>query len=194
MFHRCWITFDASLLYSNLLHGCVMQICCRNTSKKRDFTTAGIAKGDGEATFTDNIYDILDDDEISIVVEAMGGTKEAKEVVTEAAKRNKDVVTANKVLLAEHMDELLAVFRKQAESSELNAPRFCFEAAVAGGVPVIRAMQQSVELDIIYHVSGILNGTTNYILTEMEKRISEDGISISGLVKEAQAKGYAEGK
>eukprot|EP01138_Halocafeteria_seosinensis_P011095 gb/GECG01011332.1/.p1 GENE.gb/GECG01011332.1/~~gb/GECG01011332.1/.p1 ORF type:complete len:503 (+),score=66.51 gb/GECG01011332.1/:1-1509(+) len=176
----------------------VKTICCRNPHKKRDFTTVGIAGDDPsqEAKFTDDIYEILNDNDISIVIEAMGGTEEAKEVVLEAARRNKDVVTANKVLVAEHMDELLHEFRTRVQEKELTSPRFCFEAAVAGGVPVIRAMQHSVQLDVIHRVSGILNGTTNYILTEMEKRLNDPTyageVSCEALVKEAQEKGYAE--
>lgn len=124
---------------------------------------------------------ILDDPEVEIVVETMGGTNPAYTFVKKALLAGKSVATSNKELVAAHGAELLAL----AKSKELN---FLFEASVGGGIPIIRPLNQSLTADEIYEITGILNGTTNFILTKMER----EGLSFDLVLKEAQELGYAE--
>jgi len=119
--------------------------------------------------------------EVDIVVEAVGGTETAFDVVRESLRNGKAVVTANKALIARYGEELFALAR------EKNLP-IGIEASVAGGVPVIRAISEALAGDKIKAIYGILNGTCNYILTEMEQR----GIEFSQALAAAQAAGYAE--
>ncbi len=124
---------------------------------------------------------ILDDPEISIVVETMGGTKPAYEYVKKSLLSGKSVCTSNKELVAAYGAELVHI----AKSKSAN---FLFEASVGGGIPVIRPLNQSLTADKIEQINGILNGTTNYILTKM----ANDGSDFEDVLKEAQELGYAE--
>lgn len=124
---------------------------------------------------------IAEDPEISVVVETMGGVNPAYKFVKEALERGKSVCTSNKELVAKHGAELLAI----AKEKKVN---FLFEASVGGGIPIIRPLNQSLTADEIQEINGILNGTTNYILTKMAR----DGVSFEMALKEAQEKGYAE--
>lgn len=112
--------------------------------------------------FTDNWKEILDDPEIEIVIEVMGGIEPAKTYITEALHAGKHVVTANKDLLAEHGKEVL-------DAAEEHGCDLMFEAAVAGGIPIIRPLKQCLAANHLTEVMGIVNGTTNYILTKMTK-------------------------
>jgi homoserine dehydrogenase len=124
---------------------------------------------------------IVRDSGVDLVVETMGGTEAAREVVLGALQHGKPVVTANKNLLAKHGHEI------QALAARKNIP-IGIEAAVAGGVPVVRAITDGMTGDRLQAVYGILNGTTNYILTEMER----SGISFDEALRQAQQAGYAE--
>ncbi|PYX89369.1 MAG: homoserine dehydrogenase, partial [Acidobacteria bacterium] len=124
---------------------------------------------------------IVRDANIDLVVETMGGTTAAREVVLGALQNGKPVVTANKNLLAKHGHEIHALAAKK------NIP-VGIEAAVAGGVPVVRAITDGMTGDRLQAVYGILNGTTNYILTQMER----NGISFDEALRQAQQAGYAE--
>ena len=124
---------------------------------------------------------ILNDDEVSVVVEVMGGVNPAYSFVKSALLKGKSVCTSNKELVAKHGAELLGI----AAQKNVN---FFFEASVAGGIPIIRPLEQCITADEIIEVSGILNGTTNFILTKMEK----EGASYDDVLKEAQKLGYAE--
>ena len=124
---------------------------------------------------------ILDDPEVDIVVETMGGTKPAYEFVKKALLAGKSVCTSNKELVAAYGAELVHL----AKSKSVN---FLFEASVGGGIPVIRPLNQSLTADKILKINGILNGTTNYILTKMAK----EGSDFDVVLKEAQELGYAE--
>jgi homoserine dehydrogenase len=124
---------------------------------------------------------ILDDPEVKIVVEVMGGVEPAYTFVKAALLKGKSVVTSNKELVAKHGAELLDV----AKERDLN---FLFEASVGGGIPIIRPLNQSLTADEIVEITGILNGTTNYILS----RMSEDGLDFATALKNAQNMGYAE--
>lgn len=124
---------------------------------------------------------IANDPEISIVVETMGGVHPAYEFVRKCLENGKSVCTSNKALVAAYGPELLAL----AEEKNIN---FLFEASVGGGIPIIRPLKTSLAPDEILEISGILNGTTNYILTEM----TEKGSDFDSVLKDAQDKGYAE--
>jgi len=128
-----------------------------------------------------NIEDVFGDDEISIVVELIGGYEPARSFILKAIERGKHVVTANKALLAAHGKEIFtAAGRKGVDIG--------FEASVGGGIPVIRAVREGLVADHIQSILGIMNGTSNYILTKM----TDEGSSFGDVLKEAQAKGYAE--
>ena len=128
---------------------------------------------------TDNVDDILEDAEIDIVVELMGGVDEPFEVVKRALKAGKAVVTANKALLAYHRYELQDLAKNIA---------FEYEASVAGGIPIINALRDGLSANHIESIMGIMNGTCNYMMTEM----SNNGVSYDAILKEAQELGYAE--
>lgn len=124
---------------------------------------------------------ILEDPDIKIVVEVMGGVEPAYTFVKKALLNGKSVVTSNKELVAKHGAELIDIAKERG----LN---FLFEASVGGGIPIIRPLNQSLTADEIVEITGILNGTTNYILTKM----SEEGLDFDIALKNAQSMGYAE--
>ena len=130
---------------------------------------------------TEDAWEIIRNPEIDIIVEVMGGTTVAKEYLIEALKLGKNVVTANKDLLALHGTELLQL--AQQHSADIY-----YEASVAGGIPIIRTLVEGFSSDRITKIMGIVNGTTNYILTKM----SQEGVSYDDVLKEAQQLGYAE--
>jgi len=119
--------------------------------------------------------------EVEIVVELIGGTTIAKELVLEAIRHGKHVVTANKALLATHGNEIFAAAQKQGVM-------VAFEAAVAGGVPIIKALREGLSANRIEWIAGIINGTSNFILSEMRDK----GIAFGEALKDAQKRGYAE--
>ena len=134
-----------------------------------------------ERLIVHEIDEILKDEAIGIVVETMGGTSPAYEFVRNCLLAGKHVVTSNKALVAAHGTELLAIAKKMGVS-------FLFEASVGGGIPIIRTINESLAGEQIEEISGILNGTTNYILTKM----CEEGWSFGDALKKAQEMGYAE--
>jgi homoserine dehydrogenase len=128
-----------------------------------------------------DVQTIVNDPEISIVVETMGGTKPAYEFVKAMLEAGKSVATSNKALVAAHGTELLEIASEKKVS-------FLFEASVGGGIPIIRPLRTSLAQDEVEEITGILNGTTNYILTKMK----DEGISYETALKQAQDLGYAE--
>jgi homoserine dehydrogenase len=128
---------------------------------------------------TDNINEALDDDSIDIIVELMGGVEKPYEVVKKALEKGKAVVTANKALLAYHRYELQEIAGENA---------FEYEAAVAGGIPIINALRDGLSANHIESIKGIMNGTCNYMLTEM----INNGVEYEAILKESQELGYAE--
>lgn len=124
---------------------------------------------------------IVNDPEIRIVVETMGGTEPAYTFTKRALMAGKSVCTSNKELVARHGTELLAIAKE-------NNASYMFEASCGGGIPIIRPLRTSLTADVIDEITGIVNGTTNYILTKM----IEDGSEFDEVLKEAQQKGYAE--
>jgi len=132
-----------------------------------------------DITLTDNVDDVLNDDEIDIVVELMGGVDEPYQVVKKALQNGKAVVTANKALLAYHRYELQDMAKDIA---------FEYEASVAGGIPIINALRDGLSANHIESIMGIMNGTCNYMLTKM----SQEGVAYDDILKESQELGYAE--
>jgi homoserine dehydrogenase len=130
---------------------------------------------------TSNAEEILFDEDIDVVIEVMGGVQDTKDYLITALRQGKHVVTANKDLMALHGSELLTV------ASEHGCDLF-YEASVAGGIPILRGLVDGLASDRITQLMGIVNGTTNYILTKM----SEEGRSYDEVLKEAQELGFAE--
>lgn len=151
----------------------ITRILVHNMNKQREGVDASL--------LTDNWKEIVEDPEISIVIEVMGGIESAKTMILEALCAGKNVVTANKDLVAVHGRELL-------DAAQENQVDFLFEAAVAGGIPIIRPLKQCLAANEIDEVIGIVNGTTNYILTKM----FEDGMDFSEALAKATELGYAE--
>lgn len=156
--------------------GCILEIekvLVRNKKKYEDIVPAD--------KLTDQWSDILENDEIEIVVEVMGGLEPARTYIREALAKGKHVVTANKDLMATHGHELL-------DEAKKSGCDLLFEAAVAGGIPIIRPLKQCLVGNDITEVMGIINGTTNFILTKM----TEEGMEFSEALQLATDLGYAE--
>ncbi|PIE74210.1 MAG: homoserine dehydrogenase, partial [Deltaproteobacteria bacterium] len=147
----------------------VIKACVRDTNKKRNTNIA----------ITNDVEQIINDPQIDVVVELMGGVEQAHDVVSKALRANKHVVTANKALLAYHRYEL---------SQLASEKTLAYEASVAGGIPIIKALRDSMGANNIVSIKGIINGTCNYMLT----RMSKNGASFEQALKEAQELGYAE--
>lgn len=152
----------------------VGKILVKDINKKRDVNIP-------ENLITTNIDNILEDPNIDVVVEVMGGVEHSFEYMVKAMKNGKHVVTANKMVLAIKGREL-------SQTAKDNGVLFYYEASVGGGIPVIHGLTESLTANKINEVIGIINGTTNYILTKM----TLEGLSFEEALKEAQEKGYAE--
>ncbi len=152
----------------------ITMVADRNVERAREVTN-------GECEVVEDASRIVTSPDIDIVVELIGGYDAAKDLVLKAIENGKHVVTANKALLAVHGNE---IFRAAQEKGVTVA----FEAAVAGGIPIIKALREGLTANRIEWVAGIINGTTNFILSEMR----EKGLSFEAVLKEAQALGYAE--
>lgn len=155
----------------------IVKICVRDLNKKRDFEVDPTV-----TTFTTNYDDILNDKSINVVIELMGGTTHAKDVVFRAIAAGKHVVTANKALIASFLPELMALLDANP------SVKFTYEAAVCGGIPIIRALHSDFLSDSITKVMGIMNGTTNFMLCKME----DEGADYGDVLKQAQDLGFAE--
>ncbi len=135
----------------------------------------------GKCRLTDDAFAVVADPEVDIVVELIGGYGVAKDLVLKAIENGKHVVTANKALLAVHGNEIFAAAQKKGVM-------VAFEAAVAGGIPIIKALREGLTANRIQWIAGIINGTTNFILSEMRDK----GLAFDVVLKEAQRLGYAE--
>jgi homoserine dehydrogenase len=135
----------------------------------------------GACRVTDDAFAVVRDPEVDIVVELIGGCDVARELVLQAIANGKHVVTANKALLAKHGNEIFAAARDKGVM-------VAFEAAVAGGIPIIKALREGLTANRIEWIAGIINGTTNFILSEMRDK----GLSFATVLAEAQRLGYAE--
>ena len=152
----------------------IVQVADRNLDLAKQVTG-------GQVAVTDDAFAVVNNPEIDVVVELIGGYTVAKQLVLQAIANGKHVVTANKALLAVHGNE---IFKAAAEKGVIVA----FEAAVAGGIPIIKALREGLSANKIEWVAGIINGTTNFILTEMRDK----GLAFADVLKEAQRLGYAE--
>ena len=152
----------------------VSVVASRNLERVRQVTA-------GACRVTDNVFSVVDDPEVDIVVELIGGDTVARELVLKAIENGKHVVTANKALLAKHGNEIFAAAQKKGVM-------VAFEAAVAGGIPIIKALREGLTANRIEWIAGIINGTTNFILSEMRGK----GLPFAEVLKEAQRLGYAE--
>lgn len=150
----------------------IKNICVKDKDKKREI---------GAENFTFNKEDIFNDPEINVIVELIDDADAAYEIVTTALKSGKAVVSANKKMIAEHFEELLALQR------EYNVP-LLYEAACCASIPIIRNLEEYYDNDLLESIQGIVNGSTNYILTKTFK----DNLSYEDALKEAQEKGFAE--
>ncbi len=155
----------------------VRKVCVRDADKSRDFE---LPEGCSIVTSYD---EILNDDEIDVAVEVMGGTTDAKDVVVSALQKGKSVVTANKALIAKDLPEI-----EKLLGSLTNGVEFRYEAAVCGGIPIIRSMQSDFVGDNVNFMSGIINGCTNFMLTAMDR----DKKSYDEALDQASKLGYAE--
>jgi len=152
----------------------IVQVADRNLELAKQVTG-------GQVAVTDDAFAVVNNPEIDVVVELIGGYTVAKELVLTAIANGKHVVTANKALLAVHGNE---IFKAAADKGVIVA----FEAAVAGGIPIIKALREGLSANKVEWVAGIINGTTNFILTEMRDK----GLAFADVLKEAQRLGYAE--
>lgn len=134
-----------------------------------------------DAKISRDIFDVVNDDDVDIVVELIGGIEPAKSLVLQAIANGKHVITANKALIAEHGNEIFSAASKAGV-------QVAYEAAVAGGIPIIKSLREGLSANKIEWLAGIINGTGNFILTEMRGA----GRDFSDVLKEAQDKGYAE--
>lgn len=152
----------------------IVKVADRDMARAKEITQ-------GKVEVTDDASTVVSDANIDIVVELIGGTALAKELVLKAIANGKHVVTANKALIALHGNEIFAAAQKKGVI-------VAFEAAVAGGIPIIKAVREGLSANRIEWIAGIINGTTNFILTEMR----EKGMAFDVALKEAQRLGYAE--
>ncbi len=142
---------------------------------------AGMPEGSGDIPLTSDPFEVVDNPDVDIVIELIGGQDPALELVMRAIENGKHVVTANKALIAIHGNEIFAA----AQRMGINVG---FEAAVAGGIPIIKTIREGLSANHIEYVAGIINGTSNFILTEMRDK----GRDFDDVLAEAQALGYAE--
>jgi len=147
----------------------------------KDYNADAIEGLDQLAKISDDAFAVVDDPEVDIIIELIGGYKPALDLVLRAIANGKHVVTANKALIATHGNEIFAAAQEQGVM-------VAFEAAVAGGIPIIKAVREGLAANQIMWVAGIINGTGNFILSEMR----EKGRDFDDVLKEAQALGYAE--
>jgi len=149
------------------------KVAVRDLKIKREHVEASLLTSDAQA--------LVNDPAINIVIEVMGGINPARELLLKAIKSGKSVITANKALLAKHGAELF-------EAADKNGVDLYYEAAVGGAIPILRPLRESIVGDHVHRVMGIVNGTTNYILTKMD----EEGSDFASALKEAQRLGFAE--
>jgi len=152
----------------------IKKVMVRNLTKPRNVKIT--------AEITTSFEDIINDKEIDIIVELLGGMEPAKDYILRALRAGKHVVTANKDVVAKYGQEILEV-------AEENKVDFLFEASVAGGIPIIRPLKQCLAANKISEVMGIINGTTNYMLTKM----TNEGLDFDSVLAEAQAQGICRG-
>lgn len=149
----------------------IKKVCIKHAEKKRDAP---------KELFTTNYDELLNDPQINLIVELIDNADEAYKIVTTAFKKGKSVISANKKLIAEHLEELIQLQEEHNVS-------FLYEAAVCGSIPIIRNLEEYFDNDLLQSICGIVNGSTNYILTKVG-----EGLTYSEALLEAQQKGFAE--
>ena len=152
----------------------IAQVGCRRDHLDCDLAATNVTR---------DIFDVVKNPDVDVVLELIGGTDDALMLVMEAINNKKHVVTANKALIAEHGDEIFS-------AASTNGIQVRFEAAIAGGIPIVKAVREGLSANKIDWVAGIINGTSNYILTEMSKPGSV--LAFADVLKDAQELGYAE--
>ncbi len=152
----------------------IAQVGCRRDHPDCDLSSADVTR---------DIFEVAENPDVDIVLELIGGTDDAKRLVLQAIAAGKHVVTANKALIAEHGDEIFAAAAKSGVQVR-------YEAAIAGGIPIVKAVREGLAANRIGWLAGIINGTSNYILTEMSKPGSN--ADFAAVLKDAQDLGYAE--
>lgn len=150
------------------------KICDKDIHSKRNVTV-------DKNLITKDAEDILNDPKIDVIVELVGGTERAKEFITEALKKGKNVVTANKAILAEYGKELFALAKDRGKN-------IYYEASVGAGIPIIKSLREGLVANKFYSIFGIVNGTSNYILSQM----SNHNYTFNNALSEAKLKGFAE--
>jgi len=153
------------------LYASIKKVCIKHPDKGRDAPSN---------LFTTNYDELLNDEEVNLIVELIDDADEAYKIVTTAFRKGKSVISANKKLIAEHLQELIQLQQEHGVS-------FLYEAAVCGSIPVIRNLEEYFDNDLLQSISGIVNGSTNFILTQVA-----DGATYSEALLEAQQKGFAE--
>src|SRR5690606_30000232 len=159
----------------NARAGCeirIVQVGARRNNPKCDTSSLNVTR---------DIFAVADNPDVDILIELIGGTTVAKDLVLKAIANGKHVITANKALIAHHGNEIFAAAKAKGVT-------VAFEAAVAGGIPIIKAIREGLAANQIEWLAGIINGTGNFILTEMRDK----GRAFEDVLKEAQALGYAE--
>lgn len=152
----------------------IKKVCDKDLSRRRNVSV-------DNRLITRDAYEVINDPQIDIVVELIGGIHPAKEFITEALKKGKNVVTANKALLAEQGKELFALSHDRGKS-------IYFEASVGAGIPIIKSLREGLVANKFTGIYGIVNGTSNYVLSQM----SDNNCTFSDALKEAKMKGFAE--
>lgn len=152
----------------------IKKICDKDTSSKRNFNV-------DKNILTRNVNEVLNDPQIDIIVELIGGIHPAKEFIIAALKKGKNIVTANKALLAEEGNELFTIAKDRDKN-------IYFEASVGAGIPIIKSLREGLVANRFYSIFGIVNGTSNFVLSQM----SDNNYSFSSALKEAKLKGFAE--
>lgn len=152
----------------------ITHACALNLNRTHPYSTDNIV-------LTQQLNEVVDNPELEIIIELLGGTTTARDVTLRAIANGKHVVTANKALIAKHGNEIFTAAQQQGVV-------VAFEAAVAGGIPIIKAIREGLSANEIAWVAGIINGTSNFILTEMRDK----GRNFADVLAEAQARGYAE--
>ena len=154
----------------------IAKVLVKDDEEKNRLIAAG-----NDYNFVTNVDEILNDDEIQIVVELMGRIEPARTFITKALEAGKNVVSANKDLIATHGKELISLAQDKGVA-------FYYEAAVAGGIPILRTLANSLTSDKVTRILGVLNGTSNFMMTKMV----DEGWSYEDALKTAQELGYAE--
>src|SRR3954467_11619400 len=154
------------------LNATIKKVCIKHADKKRNAEPS---------LFTTSYNELLEDDEINLIVELIDDANEAYKIVTRSLNNKKAVVSANKKMIAEHLEELL-------ELQKINDTSFLYEAAVCGSIPVIRNLEEYYDNDLLQSICGIVNGSTNFILT----KILDEGLSYKEALQKAQQLGFAE--